>query len=302
MLSLTWDNRLAYVITIGVALAHALVNFVFYVLPLLFLIGVCIAAGFQTDSTSNEAVGDHKSAEGKFSLWAWLAGTTGLTWCVFLLVMDVLSYGVFSAQDHVPYAAKIRHDPARMLAFANTMQDINGQRGIPVLGQARLLEVNSPKPLNTFTHHQIVGAYQRAMQIDPWNPLVFTSFAQFILNSNSQNSATSTQVDELLLSALQLNPRDLQASALFIDQRIRHNQPMVALKQVEYLLQWCELLNRSNAEEFQMMLKRLQDSRLFTNYATKVLHGELEACIKHPARTDTDGREPTALMRWLRNG
>ena len=76
-------------------------------------------------------------------------------------------------------------------------------------------------------------------------------------------------------------------------------RPVAGVAVVEDMLAWCEYLSRRQSEPFKTLLRRLQASNLMAN-ADPALRQRLVACLEHPGFVDRDGREPTAVMRWLR--
>ena len=294
-----WDPHIGYLSAVGVALAHAMVNFVFYVLPLTVMLGIAIACGFARPDSQVEP----RKLDRVTGVLLWLLVSAGLVWSSFLLGLDTLTYGVFSAQNHVPTASLIRQDNADMLSYARTAQAINPHRGIPVLGEARLMDVQLRPAASALLVDDVNAAYFRAIEVDPWNPLVFTSYYNFLQRHPQQlGSNPYANVPYLLARPRELNPTGLRSIGQNIDHYISHNKPLEALGVVGELLNWCELLARRRGAELKPMLLRLQASKLLAEHDSGNLRQRLTGCLSHSAYGDSDGREAPALMRWLRDG
>ncbi|MEM7096948.1 MAG: O-antigen ligase family protein [Pseudomonadota bacterium] len=292
----TFDVRLGYAVAVGIAVIHANVNFVFYVLPLVVLLGLLGAGVFRPDGDAQPNLDKLRLPE-YVGRGVWLVTSLGLLYTSMLLLHDTFTYGVFSAQDHVPFARQVRQAPERMLEYAKFSQRVNANRGIPILGEARLREVAATQQTPTVDELRAIGrTYERAIVVDPWNPLAYTSYYQFLKRFRPDAVA---QDSSLLDRALQLDPTNLQAVTLRIDHAVMSGNTEEGIQKVRDLMVWCEILSRKQAREFKNILSRLLGSKLLAMAEPELRH-EVHACHTNPAFTDRDGREPTALMRWLR--
>ncbi|MEM9623903.1 MAG: O-antigen ligase family protein [Pseudomonadota bacterium] len=293
-----WDQRIAFLIAIGVAMAHALVNFVFYILPLCLLLGVLVANGFARQSAN-----DSSAVPGRR---AW----SGLTWVLISgvlllnsawLALDVMTYGVFSNHRYLPFVSEIRSTPESLLDFAQMSQALNGDRGIPVLGEAKLLDVQVGTQPDEAQLARINGTYQQAVDRDPWNPLALTSYYDFLIRHPQWvGSGARAEPALLLREAARLQPLDLHTFALNVDQAVLAGDTEGAGRRVAELVRWCELLLRQKRVEFENLLTRLEASRIVGS--SPALLRQITACERSAASIDQDGRKPTALMRWIRDG
>ena len=124
------------------------------------------------------------------------------------LVLDVAIVGVFQDQPAAGLVTSIRGDEKRMLEFSRVAQRINGDRGIPALGEAMLLyRAARVEPDSRYLKDHTYEQFHRAMAVDPWNPLIYVRFAQFLDEFVPPSERRPGESDEdLLLSALGLDP------------------------------------------------------------------------------------------------
>ena len=302
-LSKTWDNRVGYAIALAVALVHAAVNFVFYVLPILIIFGVWFAYAFGAEK--QEALASRQASRrtvltARF-IWASLALVLSVN--TLYLALDVLSYGVFSAQLHVPYAKYIRENPERMLKYARFAQTVNGDRGIPVLAEAKILELAVSRQPTVFGLEQAGSAFQRAIDIDPWNPLSYTSYHEFLQRYPRQRSAQlQAEPTGLLLQALKLDPANLRAAKLLFDYHVEVGNFVAASAVANDVFLWCDLLAKRHRAPLRSTLMHLESVRY--QFPAIELSANMEACeskAESPPGAGVSGQSPTWHMRWLRD-
>jgi O-Antigen ligase len=196
--------KLGIAIALVAASAHAIVNFVFYSLPLGILIGLMSAYLFVSDTAVAEVQRSTGSREVRLA-----AGALVFGWVMWLyLLLDVAIVGVFQGQPSLPFAASIRADEQRMLRFARVAERLNGNRGIPALGEAVLLyRALRAEPGSAYLKGQTYQALQHALAVDPWNSLIYLRLAQFLDEFPPPGGRRSGESDEeLLTAAIGLDP------------------------------------------------------------------------------------------------
>lgn len=236
-------ERVGPALAVGAACAHALVNFVFYTLPLVVVLGV-LASLMVADSRAASAAAplSRRVLVHAAVLFGWVA------WAYF--VVDLVTVAVFQGQRGVPFSEAVRKDPESQLAYARIAQRINDDRGIPILAEAMLLARQVGRPgsapdLNGRVH----ALFRRAIDADPWNPLCYVAFADFV---RRHGDGLVLRVDEdpvtLLTKALALDPIDVPAIDRMLElneSRRRLGDSYALLKNVVY--PWLELLKRRDA-------------------------------------------------------
>jgi hypothetical protein len=194
---------------LGVALAltacsaHAAVNFVFYSLPLCILVGILAARLFAVPLTAPTKA---RNSPGVPQIA--IIGSICVGWIMWLyLALDVAIVGVFQNQPTLGLTTPIRADAHRMLEFARVAQRLNGDRGIPALGEAVLLyRAAREEPDSLYLREQTYEQFHRALSVDPWNSLGYLRFAQFLEEFPRQGGpAPGESTEQLLLSAISVD-------------------------------------------------------------------------------------------------
>ncbi len=195
---------LGFALALGAASAHALVNFVFYSLPLGILVGLISARLFaqsiEPPTGSTVPIQVPRGA---------IMGSIAIGSVMWLyLALDVATVGVFQGQPSLGLATSIRGDDQRMLEYARVAQRLNGNRGIPVLGEAILLyRAARAEPDSHYLPEQAYLAFHRALAVDPWNTLTYLRFAQFLDEFTPVGRrAPGESTEQLLLSAIGIDP------------------------------------------------------------------------------------------------
>lgn len=205
---------------LGIALmavcAHAFINFVFYSLSLNIVIGI-VAALFFADRLDQPV-----KPKDRIRLPAGTCAVgIGAAWVMWLyLVLDVAIVGVFQDQPSFGFASSIRGDEPRMIGFSRIAQRMNGSRGIPALGEAVLLyRAALAEPDSRYLRDGTYRQFHRALAVDPWNPLIYVRFSQFLGEFIQPAERAPGESDEdLLLSAIGLDPIFVPA----LDQLLHH--------------------------------------------------------------------------------
>jgi hypothetical protein len=199
----TGFERLGIALALAAVCAHALVNFVFYSLPLGILIGLMAAQLFAGPDRTNAASQPTPIARRSMAL----AMTVG--WVMWLyLLLDVMIIDVFQGQAGLPFAASIRGDDRRMLEFARVAQRLNGNRGIPALAEAMLLNKSlRAEPYSRYLREQTYEHFHVALSVDPWNPMIYVQFAEFLDGFVPPGQrAPGESSEELLAASIGLDP------------------------------------------------------------------------------------------------
>jgi len=294
-LSRVWDSRLNYAIALAVVFVHAMVNFVFYILPLTVMVGVWAAAVFAPRVRAGPVTKSFKQA-GTF-LWG------GLTLVLFVnsmyLALDTFTYGVFSGQLRVPYASTVRQDPQRMLRYARFAQSINARRGIPVLAEAKLLERELAREPTALLLQQADFAFQRAIDVDPWNPSTYTSYHHFLQRYPMLRSEYDQhEPAKLLYQALELDPINLKTVRSVINHHLSMDEVTAAAAVADATLVWCERLARRQTGPLKELLGYLK--AIQTQHAGFRLATDLNRCRTELDRSSNRVERPRMwLMQWL---
>ena len=294
-LSRVWDNRSNYAIALAVVFVHAMVNFVFYILPLTVMVGVWAGAVFAPRARAESVTKSFKRRG--MILWG------GLTLVLFInsmyLALDTFTYGVFSGQLRVPYTGTVRQDPQRMLRYARFAQSINARRGVPVLAEARLLENKLARGPTALLLQQADFAFQRAINVDPWNPLTYTSYHHFLQRYPMlRQEHDRHEPAKMLYQALNLDPINFTTVRSVIDHHLSMGEIIAAAAVADSLLIWCEYLARHQPGSLQKLLGYLQ-----TIQAERLdfqLETDLSRCrTRLDLSLDRVERPRMWLMRWL---
>ena len=234
-------SDLGFVLALGAVLAHAAVNFVFYSPVLAFLVGVTAAMpGWSRKSRSRVKIrgGGYRYALAGGLLFGWL--------CWLHLGLDTMTYGILTNQPGVPFAEKFRRSPEVMLDFARTAQTLNPNRGVPVLAEAVLLRgFLEDNPTSKFLEEEALGAYRRAIQVDPWNPNAVMQMFLFVeARPDVRSQLTSEESSEaLLLRSISIDPLYVPGIDVFVNRLLASGRGDVAqrllqtrvLPNIEYL-------------------------------------------------------------------
>lgn len=288
------DMKSGILLALVVAFVHSSLNFVFYVLPLVILIGVMLAIVTGRSAESGNLA---KQASLK-KLLPYRVGKTAVVGLlainVFFLCLDVLSIAVFSGNRLVPGASLISSNAATMQTYAQWAQALNARRGAPVFVEARLLEqklAQSPSPL---LMSQTDLSYQTAINKDPWNPAVRMSYVQFRSLYFSDPAARAAQESDLY-DAFNLNRTNLNTNLMLYRWHETYGSVAQQREIAANIILWCELMGRHPAAE--------STFREIQVWATSSEFSELasaaQSCQAWPQRATGGGRKKTWFMRWM---
>jgi hypothetical protein len=136
-----------------------------------------------------------------------------------------------------------------MLEFARFAQRMNGDRGIPALGEAILLyRAARGEPDSRYLREQTYAQLHRAIEVDPWNTQAYVRLAQFLNEFPPPGGRAPGESDEeLLLSAIGLDPLFVPA----LDQLIQyyadtHQEPRIYALLRNVVYPWMPTLRRND--------------------------------------------------------
>ena len=288
----SWQPRLGYLVAAGVALIHANLNFVFYILPLAMMLGFVLGRGLAVESTR----GAESSPDNKVRAAA-VAFPAVLMVALISVAVDAFSLGVLSGQKAMPGVASVRDDANTALSYTEGVLAIKPDRGLVAFGRVKLLQatLGSEDGYSVAASAKIDEAYRQALSVDPWNPGVYVDYHDFLLR---QGEATLQRRTELLQRAADLVPYDVDIAVRAMATYHAAGQPSRAIEVAAGILQWCELLARRNP----MALDRLglYVSRQSAFRDTPVVQNRLVACRKWRGRSTSAKRSTTRLLEWLR--
>ena len=240
------DPRFAamgFALALGAACAHALVNFVFFSLPLAIVLGVHAASVYTS-------VGAPSALSTSLVVRRGTTAAIVFGWIAFLyLLFDLATAGVLQGQPGVPFSEGIRADPSKQLRFSRLARQVNADRGLPVLAEASALALmvdagGAPPSMK----QEVVTLFREAIAADPWNTLCYVSMADFVTRHRDGLAISAGEEPEhLLMAALALNPIEVTAIDRLIalnDAAGRTGATYTLLKNVVY--PWIELLYRND--------------------------------------------------------
>jgi len=197
-------EELGFALALVAVCAHALVNFVFYTLPLGIVVGLLSARLFSEPIEGRARSRPIQVPKGFIGI------AIAMGWLMWLyLALDIATAGVFQNQSSLGLVTSITGNERRMLDYARIAQRINGNRGIPVIGEAVLLHrAARAEPDSDYLREQTHLTFQRALAADPWNTLTYLRFSEFLDEfPPTSGRVAGESTEELLLSAIGLDPR-----------------------------------------------------------------------------------------------
>ncbi|MCR9261485.1 MAG: O-antigen ligase family protein [Pseudomonadaceae bacterium] len=286
----SWVPGLGFLLAIGIAMLHAALNFVFYMLPIAILLGLLLSLSIG----SNEKQTMQTEPGSVFRvIYCGLVGCI-LFFAVLLgyLLLDVFNYGVFSNQKGMPFVSSIRNDPQKMLEFAQLSQRLNRRRGIPVYAEALLLKSDARSLQQTSSAEEIVDKFRLASAADIWNSELSATYFDVLMEQN-----LTVQAGAVIKQAHELNPQDVDVSIRLIDFLVAAGEVQAALQVGLTAAKWCALISRrdiNNLDKLGVKLVELQ-----RKIASKALQKSINKCRQ--IRTGYRPRPGPAswLMRFL---
>lgn len=279
-----WDSRLPFAVAAAVALLHAAVNFVFYILPLVVVLGVLVAIVFAPEAQPVSPRG--KTGSPSRGLWAVVG--FGLILNLGWLGLDVYNQAAFAGRPALPGVSGIRRSSDSLLEYVETTLALNSDRGLPWLVRAETM-IQREDPAGAAV------AYKEAVSIDPWNARGLMGYANLLLEHPETSSESEPQT--LLESAVALNPHYIPAASAAIGYHVNRGQFSRARAIAEELIDFCPLLTNRNVERLRGFLDRVRGSAL---YGTEPeFDARIDQCRELEPREGGAGRAETAVMRWL---
>jgi hypothetical protein len=254
---------------LGAALAHAAVNFTLFSPALAVVMGVAAARIFHSgpapvaapDTAQRES---QQKASGMLLLAGLLVGW--IAW--FYLALDTAIAGVLQNQPHIPFTASVRDDPDRMLKFAQAAQRLNGSRGVPVLGEAALLDQRlRQNPESAYLRERVLASYRRAAVVDPWNPLTHLLMANFITAQPAvAGLLREDEVPEvLLLKTISIDPLYVPGINALMDKFAREGRQVAGYRLLRRrVYPWLVLLARHDqaaAESYRRFMQVMAEAQ-----------------------------------------
>lgn len=300
LLAKRWDPNIGLIVALALAILNSVVNFVFYVLPLLIVIGMLVGCYWGASIKEHGGGQAHRAAR-RYGIARW-ALVLALVVNTAYLAVDALTYGVFSNQLHVPGARALRSSPERMLSFSRWVQAVNGERGIPVLAEAQLLEQAHGRDTRPLQLVQARLAHAHAIEVDPWNPLAFTAYAEFLARHPDANpegaQAAGAEILRLHGEALSLNPANARSNLTAIERAAVLGDERAVIQIAENVLEWCRVIARDGPQAAALFDR---SRTVFATLGQDDKASRLTRCEDNAAATNNSGKkEPTWMMLWLR--
>ncbi|MCR9278392.1 MAG: O-antigen ligase family protein [Pseudomonadaceae bacterium] len=209
-----WEVESGVLMALGCALAHAVVNFIFYVPILALLIGLLAGGLVRTPAMPQELTGRTRSSTAVGIVCAIFG--LGLS---FYLLLETLNAGILGGQRYVPFTAECAQSDECRLRFADQSARLNSDWGAAHLARAVLLEQqlfessSNRRASNELVLDQALAGYRRSLSVDAWNPRTYLLFREFVSRHPGLQSrlAETENPVALLQRALELNPYDVVA-------------------------------------------------------------------------------------------
>ena len=286
--------RSGMLLALVVAFIHSCLNFVFYVLPLVILVGLLLGLLF---GSVKEPAGRSNVAT-KTRLFpvrvVKSAMVALLTINLFYLCLDVLSLGVLTGNKLVPGASQISSNPATMQGYVQWAQTMNARRGLPVFAEANLLEQQLGQAPTPLLMSQTDLTYQRAIELDPWNPAVRTSYAQFRSRYFTEPSARAAQ-ESKLYGAFKLNRANLNTNLILYRWHQTYGTAEQQREIAANIILWCKLMARHPAaSDTYAEIEAWATDNKFSE-----LGSAARRCQGWTKRSTGGGRKKTWFMRWM---
>ena len=283
-----WRASLGYWAAAACALVHASINFVLYIYPLTVLLGIVFGAGYVIAKEGRSS--EKPSGSGQRKIW-WQLSLVPIALVIWTLGVDVASYSVFSGQKGVPGVRQVVKTPDEAVSFAHIAAELNDDRGIPRLALAQyhaaglVADPNESNPIET--RKRTAQYFQEAIAVDPWNPMAYLSFAQFL----NRNDGRKEAIEELLLKAHSLNKQDVAvANALYLFYSA-NDQSQKALEVARAVLQWCEFHTTRDRQGMEALVSKVQ--------GLPGLEEETTRCNNLFAKPTLTNRKPPLVLQYF---
>jgi O-antigen ligase len=264
-------RKFGLAMAVAAVLAHAMVNFVFYVLPLGIVFAVVCAALFAPSGPN----GSQRLNAGKLTASdaAYVSPIAKASWWSGLLLavvgwgylgLDVVTQGIFGAQPAVGFVRDIRSDGDAMLRFSEQAQKLNSRRVTPVLAQALIMAATLEQVPEAAPDKAVIrDKFRQALAMDPFSPLTYEQYARFLQNALDAELLATLRPNEvpdvLLLRAVQLDVR--RVATIFdllqvYDRLGRSEQAWSMLRDTVY--PWLERVQWSSSASAEKLIKEMR--------------------------------------------
>ncbi len=287
-----WQHGL--LLALSVAVVHALVNFVFYVLPLVVLVGIMSAIAFSPAREDDVVLPDNAVRHGTvMRLLAVSMLVANMAW----LALDITTFGVLSEYRQAPGASYFRQSEERMLGYTRLAQTLNSRRALPIHGEAKVLEHRFGQSPSVALASQVELAYTAALEKDAWNPMLYVDLAAFQDQLEARGYAFEDRRDQLLRQALQLNPAQLETNYALLARQMNSGADRAELVQtLANVATWCERIRRHPSSEAFLS----EVAGLAETFGAEDLRQPLASCMSRLGQSGEAGRQMTPLMEFFR--
>ena len=253
-------RRLGYGMAVGAACGHALINFVFYSLPLMIMMGIACAfllgSGRETNGESIVAQAVKKQgADHRLTIAMYWGGLLFGACAWLFLLLDASVLGVFMDQRSVFWVKHMRSDEEKVLKFARLAQTLNDNRSVPYLGEAILLNRFAVRdPGNSEKRIAAFEKLSQAQLADPLNPAVYIEMARHLESFQVAyiRGNPLQQMEAFLHKATELDPINIPAIDYLLDLYNALGIPEQGVKLLRNKVSpWFELLKRRDKISYQ---------------------------------------------------
>ncbi len=165
-------------LALAALLSHAMVNFVFYTPVLGLLFGLLVASLLKLPARAGQST--QRSLPGVTLLPLVLLAVVG---CGYLW-LDITTSVRLQGQPGIPFVLQPAPEQKEQLAYARLAQQLNDDRGLPYLAEAFILDQDRALS-GSDGETEVLLAYRRAIEVDPWNTFAWWQFRDFILRTGS---------------------------------------------------------------------------------------------------------------------
>lgn len=281
-------ERFGYLAAAGVILAHGLVNFSLYILPLGMMLAVLLGCAI-TATKKPQAVDPGRAVK-----CGWYGAVLVALYVTILLAVDSMTYAVFSQQRGMPGVSWFTHTEGGQKEWAELAVALNPDRGVPVLALAQIKAAQT----QVYSAEEVDAQFQKALEADPWNPSAYMTYAQFLLNREEPDVETAKA---MLGKGLALAPQDMRIARLLLLLQLGHAQTAeqsAAIVTARRTLAWCPRGVRVDREAVDAFAGLV--SRANRQWQSTEVEAALDACRNEYTQARVTRRDPGPVLRWLR--
>ncbi len=282
--------RLGWLLALALAMLHATINFVFYVLPLVLLAAILagLIFGAKGDAAATPAPG-----AGAKGLRA--AAPVLLVLNIGWMLLDITTSGLTRGYHQAPLSAYLEANDARLMRYAQLAQTLNPRRGDPVRIEARLLAKRFFAAPSSAAAVQADLAYQKTIELQPWNPGPYLEHADFLDRAIAGGFEVNDRRGERYRRARALMPAGAATNAALINWHFAQGDHEAALEVMSELTNWCLLLGREPGAA--RLLEELQSAAVTLRADDQA--ERLGTCAEAVGRQSGSGRHKRLLMRFF---